>query len=273
MGVRITENFIRETEALRKCLLYKDVTWEITKKDDYNDWGDKTHPENSFDIHLKEADQAESSCFDKPNCFGEKGQDIIWMEVGNLEVKQRAYLEKAHPELDFTEDELDWSPYISDSMNAKLEMDAMMQTYVDIAEKVVAYIRQQFDLGKAVISVYAKNELLIESDPANSEKGETDPMKDFRRFKTILEQRCAEYEGCAVKCYEGFAGKDLEYYGEMKNLVLLGKLQLLDQQLPENLSEYEITEGDGKTTLTMNHGDKVLSWDYTTNKYDTLQMN
>lgn len=39
MGVRITENFIRETEALRKCLLYKDVTWEITKKDDYNDWG------------------------------------------------------------------------------------------------------------------------------------------------------------------------------------------------------------------------------------------
>lgn len=141
MGVRITENFIRETEALRKCLLYKDVTWEITKKDDYNDWGDKTHPENSFDIHLKEADQAESSCFDKPNCFGKKGQDIIWMEVGNFEVKQRAYLEKAHPELDLADDELDWSPYISESMNAKLEMDAMMQTYVDIAEKVVAYIR------------------------------------------------------------------------------------------------------------------------------------
>jgi hypothetical protein len=76
MGVRITENFIRETEALRKCLLYKDVTWEITKKDDYNDWGDKTHPENSFDIHLKEVDQAESSCFDKPNCFLEKRDKI-----------------------------------------------------------------------------------------------------------------------------------------------------------------------------------------------------
>ena len=269
MGVRITEKFIRETEALRKCLLYKNVTWEISKKDDYNDWGDKTHPENSFDIHLKETDQTESRCFGIPNSF----MDFILMEIGNLELKQRAYLEKTHPELDFTEDELDWNPYISNSMNAKLEMDAMMQTYVDIAEKVVAYIRRQFDLDKATISVYAKNELLIESYSGNNEKDETDPMKDFRRFKSILEQRCAEYEGCAVKCYEYSADKDLEYYGEMKNLVLLGKLQLLDQQLPENLSEYEITEEDGKTTLTMNHGDKVLSWDYTTNKYDTLQMN
>ena len=77
MGVRITENFIRETEALRKCLLYKDVTWEITKKDDYNDWGDKTHPENSFDLHLKEVDQAESNCFDMPNGFGKK--DVIFI--------------------------------------------------------------------------------------------------------------------------------------------------------------------------------------------------
>lgn len=144
-----------------------------------------------------------------------------------------------------------------------------MQTYVDIAEKVVAYIRQQFDLEKATISVYARNELLIKSYSGNNEKDKTDPMKNFRRFKTILEQRCAEYEGCAIKCYEGFAGKDLEYYGEMKNLVLLGKLQLLDQQLPENLSEYEITEEDGKTTLTMNHGDKVLSWDYTTKNNQT----
>ena len=41
MGVRITESFIRETEALRKCLLYKNVTWEVSKKDDYNDWGDR----------------------------------------------------------------------------------------------------------------------------------------------------------------------------------------------------------------------------------------
>lgn len=260
MGVRFTENFIRETEALRKCLLYKDVTWEITKKDDYNDWGDKTHPENSFDLHLKEVDQAESSCFDMPNGFGEKGQNIIWMEIGNLELKQRAYLEKTHPELDLTDDELDWSPYISESMNAKLEMDAMTQTYVDIAEKVVAYIRQQFDLCKAVISVYAKNELLIESDPENSEKGGTDPMKDFRRFKTILGQRCAEYEGCAIKCYEGFVGKDLEYYGEMKNLVLLGKLQLLDRLLPEDMSGCEVIEEDGK--ITVREKNHTLIWDY-----------
>lgn len=183
MGVRITENFIRETEALRKCLLYKNVTWEISKKDDYNDWGDRTHPENSFDIHLKETDQTESRCFGIPNSF----MDFILMEIGNLELKQRAYLEKTHPELDFTEDELDWNPYISNSMNAKLEMDVMMQTYVDIAEKVVAYIRRQFDLDKAAISVYAKNELLIESYSGNNEKDKTDPMKNFRRFKTILE--------------------------------------------------------------------------------------
>lgn len=262
MGVRITENFIRETEALRKCLLYKNVTWEITKKDDYNDWGDKTYPENSFDIHLKEVDQAESSCFDMPNRF----EDIIWMEVKNNELKQKAYLEKTHPELDLTDDELDWSPYIPDSMNAKIEMDAMTQTYVDIAEKVVAYIRQQFDLGQAVISVYAKNELLIESCSGNNEKDETDPMKDFRRFKSILEQRCAEYEGCAVKCYEYSAGKDLEYYGEMKNLVLLGKLQLLDRLLPEDVSGCEITEKDGEITVSedRNH---TITWDYSCDKY------
>lgn len=48
MGVRIAENFIRETEALRKCLLYKNVTLEISKKDDYNDWGDRTHPGEQF---------------------------------------------------------------------------------------------------------------------------------------------------------------------------------------------------------------------------------
>lgn len=93
MGVKITENFIRETEALRKCLLYKDVTWEVSKKDDYNDWGDRTHQENSFDIHLKETDQAESRCFGMPNSF----MNFIWMEIGNLELKQRAYLEKTHP--------------------------------------------------------------------------------------------------------------------------------------------------------------------------------
>lgn len=62
---------------------------------------------------------------------------------------------------------------------------------------------------------------------------------------------------CSDKCYEGFVGKDLEYYGEMKNLVLLGKLQLLDRLLPEDMSGCEVIEEDGKNN---SQGEKSYSY-------------
>lgn len=65
---------------------------------------------------------------------------------------------------------------------------------------------------------------------------------------------------CSDKCYEGFVGKDLEYYGEMKNLVLLGKLQLLDRLLPEDMSGCEVIEEDGK--ITVREKNHTLTWDY-----------
>ena len=46
----------------------------------------------------------------------------------------------------------------------------------------------------------------------------------------------------------------------MKNLVLLGKLQLLDRLLPEDMSGCEIIEEDGK--ITVREKNHTLTWDY-----------
>ena len=51
----------------------------------------------------------------------------------------------------------------------------------------------------------------------------------------------------------------------MKNLVLLGKLQLLDRLLPEDMSGCEIIEEDGK--ITVREKNHTLTWDYSCDKY------
>ena len=269
MGVKITENFIKEFEALRRCLLFKNVTWEIEKKDEYDDWGGQTHPDNSFNIHLVEMDKATSSCFGWTRAFGEKGHNIDLMEHRKWEEEQWKYIADKHPEVDLEDDELDWDPYISDTMNAELKMKALYSAYLDVAEWVVEYIREQFELEDQIVSVYAGNNLLIQSTTDNDE-GKIDAFRFFRRVKIMLTYRCMESIKSARSAYVAFAGKNEKLYGNMDELVLLGKLQILEEDLlPENAKMCDITNNDGVNTLSVDWG--YIVWDYTQNEYKEIE--
>lgn len=83
----------------------------------------------------------------------------------------------------------------------------------------------------------------------------------------MLTYRCPEREDVAINAYDQLAGTQVWSPDEdfLSNLILLGKLQLLDRLLPEDMSGCEIIEEDGK--ITVREKNHTLTWDYSCDKY------
>lgn len=78
----------------------------------------------------------------------------------------------------------------------------------------------------------------------------------------MLTYRCPEREDVAINEYDQLAGTQVWSSDEdfLSNLTLLGKLQLLDRLLPEDMSGCEIIEEDGK--ITVREKNHTLTCDY-----------
>lgn len=78
----------------------------------------------------------------------------------------------------------------------------------------------------------------------------------------MLTYRCPEREDVAINAYDQLAGTQVWSPDEdfLSNLTLLGKLQLLDRLLPEDMSGCEIIEEDGK--ITVREKNHTLTCDY-----------
>lgn len=275
MNVKITKEFLKEVELIKKASEIKRMFWLISPRD----YGYTT----SFDISLTESDRfwEDEFLFDFGSCKSEikEKQDRFKAEL------EKNYLCKMYPDrvLDDEEEEDDDEecPIPPEKEREFLE-EAEYNYYIEVARALVKRIQNYLEKSDdEKIYISCNGGLLVAYDDTERKEPQTEWEKEYRhltqRFE-ILKVKLNVPEHRAIDTYDALAEEDLKvldklrYWHEINRTVLLGKYYVLLSNIVEFFADSKGKLKDGvtfeKTTtkkyLTLiENGQKVraIAWD------------
>lgn len=259
--IKITEEFIKKLEIYKEINLHSNMGWTVTPGDQEQSTaaGLESIGKHPFELHLEKPVPGKTFCFLKTS------GEIRGIEKYLREKEERNYRGKVCPVPGSrNRDVLNGDKGLSEAVMAELRWKAAYDTYIFVAEQIIDYIKNNFQMNEGKIAVYMKNELLIAEEDDNA-SCEDHPAAVFRQVRSILACRCGENRDVAVDAYNKLAGTKQASFGSdtLNSLVLLGKLMLLDELIGDTPPDCFKTS-QGVTSVT--HRGKTYIWDYTGGK-------
>lgn len=275
MNVKITKEFLKEVELIKKASEIKTIYWLISP----HDYGYTT----SFDISLTEVKRfwEDEFLFD----FGDYKREIKDRQERFTAELEKNYLCEAYPDrvVDDEEEEDDDEEYpIPPEKKREFFEAAEYNYYIEVArllaKRIQNYLEKPED-EKIYISCHGK--LLVAYDDAERKEPQTEWEKEYRhltqRFE-ILKVKLNIPEHRTIDTYDALTEEDLKvlnklrYWHEINRTVLLGKYYVLLSNIVGFFADSKGKLKDGVTFEEINskkyltlieNGQKVrtIAWD------------